>query len=158
MDAVDLESFDPESFDPESFDPESFDPESFDDAMEVLAPEIDAILVAALQDFIDEMQDELPDEPRDEVDRRIARDVDAVLLELNRSAGFPTVRPGLATILGVAIENRDWTHVHVVQTCVANFVDNFEPPAYLEELRWRCLLYTSPSPRDGLLSRMPSSA
>ena len=27
------------------------------------------------------------------------------------------------------------------------------------ELRiWDCLLYTSPSPRDGLLSRMPSSA
>ena len=25
-------------------------------------------------------------------------------------------------------------------------------------LRYRCLLYTSPSPRDGLLSRMPSSA
>ena len=24
--------------------------------------------------------------------------------------------------------------------------------------RWDCLLYTSPSPRDGLLSRMPSSA
>ena len=24
--------------------------------------------------------------------------------------------------------------------------------------RWTCLLYTSPSPRDGLLSRMPSSA
>ena len=26
------------------------------------------------------------------------------------------------------------------------------------ELSKRCLLYTSPSPRDGLLSRMPSSA
>ena len=25
-------------------------------------------------------------------------------------------------------------------------------------LHWLCLLYTSPSPRDGLLSRMPSSA
>ena len=25
-------------------------------------------------------------------------------------------------------------------------------------LLWGCLLYTSPSPRDGLLSRMPSSA
>ena len=25
-------------------------------------------------------------------------------------------------------------------------------------LWWACLLYTSPSPRDGLLSRMPSSA
>ena len=32
---------------------------------------------------------------------------------------------------------------------------------YLGEDPWeriRCLLYTSPSPRDGLLSRMPSSA
>ena len=28
----------------------------------------------------------------------------------------------------------------------------------LEELNVNCLLYTSPSPRDGLLSRMPSSA
>ena len=28
----------------------------------------------------------------------------------------------------------------------------------LEEEDERCLLYTSPSPRDGLLSRMPSSA
>ena len=28
-----------------------------------------------------------------------------------------------------------------------------------ERARWQiCLLYTSPSPRDGLLSRMPSSA
>ena len=26
------------------------------------------------------------------------------------------------------------------------------------EWLWSCLLYTSPSPRDGLLSRMPSSA
>ena len=26
------------------------------------------------------------------------------------------------------------------------------------ELNYTCLLYTSPSPRDGLLSRMPSSA
>ena len=28
----------------------------------------------------------------------------------------------------------------------------------LATLQERCLLYTSPSPRDGLLSRMPSSA
>ena len=27
-----------------------------------------------------------------------------------------------------------------------------------EQFEWLCLLYTSPSPRDGLLSRMPSSA
>ena len=28
----------------------------------------------------------------------------------------------------------------------------------IEYIAWTCLLYTSPSPRDGLLSRMPSSA
>ena len=28
----------------------------------------------------------------------------------------------------------------------------------LKGISWTCLLYTSPSPRDGLLSRMPSSA
>ena len=36
-----------------------------------------------------------------------------------------------------------------------------EPPMTKKEEQYRdeiCLLYTSPSPRDGLLSRMPSSA
>ena len=40
--------------------------------------------------------------------------------------------------------------------------DDVEPMAHAVELknvfREDCLLYTSPSPRDGLLSRMPSSA
>ena len=31
-------------------------------------------------------------------------------------------------------------------------------PEYAAIVRWRCLLYTSPSPRDATLSRMPSSA
>src|SRR5680860_1214431 len=35
-------------------------------------------------------------------------------------------------------------------------VDRFTLPGTV--LPWSCLLYTSPSPRDGLLSRMPSSA
>ena len=29
---------------------------------------------------------------------------------------------------------------------------------HTDAMTWSCLLYTSPSPRDGLLSRMPSSA
>ena len=35
-----------------------------------------------------------------------------------------------------------------------------KPRASKEQIGWggSCLLYTSPSPRDGLLSRMPSSA
>ena len=34
----------------------------------------------------------------------------------------------------------------------------FSPPLEVTFEPWICLLYTSPSPRDGLLSRMPSSA
>ena len=44
-------------------------------------------------------------------------------------------------------------------------VEHLDPDAQMEliavlnrRLAERCLLYTSPSPRDGLLSRMPSSA
>ena len=46
-----------------------------------------------------------------------------------------------------------------VFTAAFSLVDPL-PMVYREALRqvYRCLLYTSPSPRDGLLSRMPSSA
>ena len=33
-----------------------------------------------------------------------------------------------------------------------------EQKTYTQAIPYFCLLYTSPSPRDGLLSRMPSSA
>ena len=36
-------------------------------------------------------------------------------------------------------------------------MDDFSPPKNMHYYK-DCLLYTSPSPRDGLLSRMPSSA
>ena len=41
---------------------------------------------------------------------------------------------------------------------VASGVDSASRPAALCNIVATCLLYTSPSPRDGLLSRMPSSA
>ena len=69
---------------------------------------------------------------------------------------------------------------NVVVTLAQMFIRSFKPPAAVEfTVMWlansnsavnvfiysstntqfrRCLLYTSPSPRDGLLSRMPSSA
>ena len=37
-------------------------------------------------------------------------------------------------------------------------IDAFEAAQFGGVNAWTCLLYTSPSPRDGLLSRMPSSA
>ena len=36
--------------------------------------------------------------------------------------------------------------------------DEVDQPPKTTQLQISCLLYTSPSPRDGLLSRMPSSA
>ena len=43
------------------------------------------------------------------------------------------------------------------------FIQTYPPPVIIDEIQYApllfsCLLYTSPSPRDGLLSRMPSSA
>ena len=64
--------------------------------------------------------------------------------------------------------NKDWLIVDI-DTKDKNLMKNtikqicdFERPTsftFLSNKRYRCcLLYTSPSPRDGLLSRMPSSA
>ena len=49
----------------------------------------------------------------------------------------------------------------LVQDCLLQALDNQEKFTYSKNLKgwmYTCLLYTSPSPRDGLLSRMPSSA
>ena len=43
-------------------------------------------------------------------------------------------------------------------TLDAEDIDNEINQAVENEIVKACLLYTSPSPRDGLLSRMPSSA
>ena len=43
-------------------------------------------------------------------------------------------------------------------TAMAGFIGNLQLIIFLGILYVVCLLYTSPSPRDGLLSRMPSSA
>ena len=40
--------------------------------------------------------------------------------------------------------------------CNTLTTSSFDQPPIISS--WDCLLYTSPSPRDGLLSRMPSSA
>ena len=73
-----------------------------------------------------------------------------------------------------------WDHSKLSRDCLQNMVDGcvesnieidqikistnndqikvFAPNEYSLEKLYYCLLYTSPSPRDGLLSRMPSSA
>ena len=61
-----------------------------------------------------------------------------------------------AIAAGMALSAQADGHKHAqggtltVPIITQTFVDDFNP--------YSCLLYTSPSPRDGLLSRMPSSA
>ena len=64
----------------------------------------------------------------------------------------------LVGVDGDSVQDVILTHLHY------DHVGNFHrfPAAQFHlqepELHYACLLYTSPSPRDGLLSRMPSSA
>ena len=56
-----------------------------------------------------------------------------------------------------------WVKATLLFTCAMSaFGEDQSPPnvvlMFVDDLGYCCLLYTSPSPRDGLLSRMPSSA
>ena len=68
-----------------------------------------------------------------------------VALEINKP---------LLVVEGVSIRHR-WTSERVVTFMVQGLVENIET---FSDLPVSCLLYTSPSPRDGRISRMPSSA
>ena len=64
-----------------------------------------------------------------------------------RSAKFPGFRPGKAPLKMVAAQFGAMVESEVLNDKVGRAFGDVT-----------CLLYTSPSPRDGLLSRMPSSA
>ena len=49
-------------------------------------------------------------------------------------------------------------HAPQIKRIVTRMAARFPPGVDQEELYQACLLYTSPSPRDGRISRMPSSA
>ena len=53
--------------------------------------------------------------------------------------------------------NSEWILMDYVNVVAHIFYKETRSIYNIEDL-WGCLLYTSPSPRDGLLSRMPSSA
>ena len=64
---------------------------------------------------------------------------------------YPTLSAMLPW-LQAACPNVRWVHVaRPLEESIQSLIDRSQRPGH-------CLLYTSPSPRDGLLSRMPSSA
>ena len=67
--------------------------------------------------------------------------------KIKRSDGIPIYAP-----------HREAAVLAKVQALNKGPISNQTIEAVYRELMSGCLLYTSPSPRDGLLSRMPSSA
>ena len=61
-------------------------------------------------------------------------------------------------LIAIVVDQRTNLLIYLMTT--EGLPDLLEPKDEGDEVRWfdDCLLYTSPSPRDGLLSRMPSSA
>ena len=60
--------------------------------------------------------------------------------------------------LALQVSDNDPKTLNKVLNVAANFARRAKFAATFKTLLRVCLLYTSPSPRDGLLSRMPSSA
>ena len=72
-------------------------------------------------------------------------------------------KPSLGVNLRGMLFELDTTDNIILEEEIKTMINRFEPRANITELHTvsrgnDCLLYTSPSPRDGLLSRMPSSA
>ena len=76
-------------------------------------------------------------------------------------AVIAVVALGVAAVafgLGNIGDEDDGDQAAVTTTTTFPFTTTTAPPVTGDTTTTTCLLYTSPSPRDGLLSRMPSSA
>ena len=84
-------------------------------------------------------------------------------LNLNFGPQHPAAHGVLRLILeldGEVVEHAD-PHIGLLHRGTEKLIENktyMQAVPYFDRLDYVCLLYTSPSPRDGLLSRMPSSA
>ena len=83
-------------------------------------------------------------------------DVEGRLNQLKQNFSFFGAPVGMLVTVEKEVDLNGWGHVgHFIQNICLSAME-FGLGTCLQESC--CLLYTSPSPRDGLLSRMPSSA
>ena len=82
----------------------------------------------------------------------------ALLLLLLLSVSFPATSVYADFTFGGGEEAAEEEVEEQVEEQIEETVTEETTEATEEEVADSCLLYTSPSPRDGLLSRMPSSA
>ena len=83
-------------------------------------------------------------------------------LTLKTEGGAPSRGPGMASPYAKSIITKDndlFVKAGGVEKRITNDKAEEKNPMFSPDSNYvACLLYTSPSPRDGLLSRMPSSA
>ena len=81
----------------------------------------------------------------------------AIWFVTNQKTGASAL--GLQRLLGLGSYHTAWTWLHKLRRAMVRpGRDRLSGLVEVDETYIGCLLYTSPSPRDGLLSRMPSSA
>ena len=88
---------------------------------------------------------------REIIDSRGNPTIEAEVVTIQGFLGRAAVPSGASTGEHEALELRDKNNHRYLGKGVTQAVTNIQKNI-------ACLLYTSPSPRDGLLSRMPSSA
>ena len=89
------------------------------------------------------------------LDLELERGRDLLLeLALRCDVVIESMRPGTVEGLGIGYQTLAESRPDIVMTSVTPFGQD----GPYSQWSYTCLLYTSPSPRDGLLSRMPSSA
>ena len=71
-------------------------------------------------------------------------------MAISRAQLLKELLPGLNALFGLEYAKYGEEHAEIFETETSD--------RSFEDENQTCLLYTSPSPRDGLLSRMPSSA
>ena len=72
--------------------------------------------------------------------------------------GFGLAGIGMVAGLLIFLLKQDWLEGRAEPPSLEKLKEKAFGPVNYEWMCYLCLLYTSPSPRDGLLSRMPSSA
>ena len=85
------------------------------------------------------------------------KDLNLTLRRLSKNSHFVNTSYLSKEILNFNDESKSKNFVFLNEVGLDPGIDHFFSHLMVQELK-SCLLYTSPSPRDGLLSRMPSSA
>ena len=116
------------------------------------------LLLADLQRWPGELEVIVSDGGSRDQTREVAQLAGATMLDSPKAGRGPQLRWGIdhsshAWMLVLHADSRLPSTWHQRVWTVLN-----TPEAHLSAWCFDCLLYTSPSPRDGLLSRMPSSA